>query len=289
MRNLQNCPCAKFRKQMPYSCSRNNARRAHLHIPNTVAHSEHVVVRVLNTNTKMQKICTQIRNAMPIPMSAFNVYTNLKANVIQNEERKMKLKSYSYNKTPEYARDDLLNLCNSFSDIFALPNDPLTVNNFYQQKLRMKSDNPVYLKNYRLPKTQKDEINKQVTKLLENDLIEPSISSYNSPLILVPKKSSTGEEKWRMCVDYRMLNKNLIADKFPLPRIDDILHSLGRTKHFSILDLFSGFWQIPIEKDSREMTAFSTEKGAFQCKVLPFGINVAPNSFSRMMSIAFSG
>lgn len=92
-----------------------------------------------------------------------------------------------------------------------------------------------------------------------------------------------------MCVDYRMLNKSLIADKFPLPRIDDILDSLGRAKHFSVLDLYSGFWQIPLEPNSREMTAFSTDKGSFQWKVLPFGINVAPNSFSRMMSIAFSG
>lgn len=145
------------------------------------------------------------------------------------------------------------------------------------------------MKNYRLPKTQKDEINKQVAKLLENNLIENSTSSFNSPLIVVPKKSLNGVKKWRICVDYRMLNKNLIADKFPLPRIDDILDSLGKATFFSVLDLYSGFHQIPLEINSREMTAFSTEKGSFQWKVLPFGINVAPNSVSRMMSLAFSG
>lgn len=59
-------------------------------------------------------------------------------------------------------------------------------------------------------------------------------------------------------------------------------------KFFSVLD-YSGFWQIPKEPNSREMTAFSTDRGAYQWKVLPFGINVAPNSFSRMMSLAFSG
>lgn len=165
----------------------------------------------------------------------------------------------------------------------------MTTNKFYTQKLRTKTDDPVYVRNYRLPKTQKDEIDRQVSKLLEDDLIEPSTSSCNSPLILVPKKSLNGEKKWRMCVDYRMLNKNLVADKFPLPRIDEILDSLGRAKHFSILNLFAGFWQIPIEPDSWEMTAFSTDRGAYQWKVLPFGINVAPNSFSRMMALAFSG
>lgn len=91
-----------------------------------------------------------------------------------------------------------------------------------------------------------------------------------------------------MCVDYRMLNKNLIPDKFPLPRIDDILDSLGRAKYFSCLDLYSGFHQILLEDDSKEMTAFSTEKGSFQWNVLPFGLNVAPNSFSRMMALDFS-
>lgn len=89
-----------------------------------------------------------------------------------------------------------------------------------------------------------------------------------------------------MCVDFRAVNKKLIADKFPLPRIDDIL---GRAKHFSILDLFSGFHQIPLHLDSRDITSFSSDRGLFRYKVLPFGLNIAPNSFSRMISIAFSG
>lgn len=170
-----------------------------------------------------------------------------------------------------------------------MPEDKMSVNNFYEQKLRLRDNEPVYIKNYRLPHTQKQEINRQVQNLFENKLIEHSTSNFNSPLILVPKKSPTNEKRWRMCVDYRALNKKLIADKHPLPRIDDILDSFGRAKYFSILDLYSGFHQIPLQKESREMTAFSTEKGSFQWKVLPFGLNVAPNSFSRMMAIAFSG
>lgn len=256
-------------------------------IPNTIARSADVVIRVLNINASMRKINTQIENS--ILLSDFDIFTMKKSEQKSHETRKTRLKEYFSKRTPDYARDDLLNLCMKFADVFALPDDKLTTNNFYTQKLKLKSDDPVYVKNYRLPKTQKDEIDKQVQKLLENDLIEPSISSFNSPLILVPKKSLNGEKKWRMCVDYRMLNKNLVADKFPLPRIDEILDSLGRAKFFSVLDLYSGFWQIPIEANSREMTAFSTDRGAYQWKVLPFGINVAPNSFSRMMSIAFSG
>lgn len=95
-----------------------------------------------------------------------------------------------------------------------MPNDESSVNNFYKQKLTLKDDIPVYVKNYRLPQTQKSEIHSQVKNLLNKDLIELSTSGYNSPLILVPKKSTDGKKKWRLCVDYRLLNKKLIPDKF---------------------------------------------------------------------------
>lgn len=75
----------------------------------------------------------------------------------------------------------------------------MTQNNFYEQKLRVTDNVPVYTKNYRLPNSQKAEIKSQVQKLIDNDLLEPSQSAYNSPLILVPKKSQNGTPKWRMC------------------------------------------------------------------------------------------
>ena len=83
-----------------------------------------------------------------------------------------------------------------------------------------------------------------------------------------------------MCIVYRVLNKKLIPDRYPLPRIDDILDELGKAKYFSILDLYSGFHQIPLEKPSRKWTTFSTQIDSFQWKVLRFGLNVAPNSFA---------
>lgn len=192
-------------------------------------------------------------------------------------------------KIPQHAPTELLQLCREFSDVFYLEGDKLSVNNFYTQRLHLKDETPVFIKNYRLPQTQKEIIKSTVNELLENDLIELSQSPYNSPLILVPKKSADPSKRWRMCVDYRMLNKKLIPDKHLLPRIDEILDGLGRAKYFSVVDLHSGFWQIPIEKNSRPVTAFSTDFGMFQWKVLPFGLNIAPASFTRMMTLAFSG
>jgi len=119
--------------------------------------------------------------------------------------------------------------------------------------------------------------------------MEPSVSAYNSPLLLVPKKSipGTDKKKWRLRIDYRQINKKLLSDKFPLPRIDDILDQLGRAKYFSCLDLMSGFHQIELEKRSKDISSFSTSSW-YRFTRLPFGLKIAPNSFQRMMTIAFS-
>lgn len=254
-------------------------------IANSIAKSQFPILKVINTTSEIKHISKKISQSENL--SNYNIYSI--NHVEATSERNKILSTLFTNNSPKHSHSKLLPLLNEFNDIFALPDDTMTQNNFYQQKLRLNDNTPVYTKNYRLPHSQKAEITKQVQKLKDNDLIEPSKSPYNSPLILVPKKSTDGSKKWRMCIDYRQLNRKLIADNFPLPRIDEILDSLGRAKYFSCLDLFSGFHQIQLEKDSREYTAFTTESGTFQWKVLPFGLNVAPNSFCRMMSIAFSG
>lgn len=109
--------------------------------------------------------------------------------------------------------------------------------------------------------------------------------------MLVPKKSlpNSKEKRWRLVIDYRQINKKLVADKFPLPRIDDILDQLGRAKYFSCLDLMSGFHQIPLEEKSRDLTSISTGNVSYRFTRLPYGLKIAPNSFQRMMTFAFSG
>lgn len=252
-------------------------------IATTVAYSPKIFVRILNTSEEIKIIknrLTKVENLNDYDVFTLNKHTD-------NRDRKKQIEKIIDKNNPEHIKYDLTKLCQKYSHIFALPGDTMTQNNFYKQKLRLSDNTPTYCRNYRMPQSHKIEINNQVENLLKNDLIEPSQSPYNSPIILVPKKSESS--KWRMCIDYRLLNKKLIPDKHPLPRIDEILDSLGNTKYFSILDLFSGFHQIPLDKESRECTAFSTEKGSFQWKRLPFGLSVAPNSFCRMMSMAFSG
>lgn len=190
---------------------------------------------------------------------------------------------------PGHASESLYQLCSTYSDIFTLPDDPHSVNNDYKQSLQLSDKTPVYVKNYRLPHPQKTEIANQINDMLSKNIIQSSCSNYNSPIILVPKKSINGENNYRLWMDYRELNRRLLPDKFPLPRIEEVLDNLGRARYIYTLDLYAGFWQVPLNEDSKNFTSFYTGEGSFHFNALPFGLNIAPNSFARMMHMAFSG
>lgn len=243
------------------------------------------LVRILNA-TDYVKVIKNDRLEIE-DLSDYDIF-KMEKTLDSPERTKVLLKIIEQN-VPNYAKEKLLPLCAEFADVFALETDRMTTNNFYSQKLRMKDNTPVYIKNYRTPHSHKSEIDAQVAALLKNNFIEPSTSEFNSPIILVPKPMLNGKTRWRMCLDYRQINKKLVADKFPLPRIDEILDSLGRAKCFSVLDLFQEFHQVPLDPESRDVTSFNTSSGSYRWKVLPFGLNVSPNSFSRMMSISFAG
>lgn len=253
-------------------------------VASSIVNKNKPIVRILNVTNDSIKLKKKL-NIDSQNISNFNILNYSNSNI--NRSKRV-LEKISIN-LPKYASSSIVDLCTEFADIFALEDDELSVNNFYKQTLNPKDDIPVYTKKYRLPHSQKAEIDRQCKQMLAKGIIEPSYSPYNSPVILVPKKSINGEKKWRMCIDFRQINKKLQPDKFPLPRIDDILDGLGRAKYFSVLDLYSGFFQILLDENSRDITSFSTDNAAFRYRVLPFGLSVAPNSFARMMSIAFSG
>jgi RNase H-like domain found in reverse transcriptase/Reverse transcriptase (RNA-dependent DNA polymerase)/Integrase zinc binding domain/Chromo (CHRromatin Organisation MOdifier) domain/Retroviral aspartyl protease len=132
---------------------------------------------------------------------------------------------------------------------------------------------------YRMSSAELDELRKQLDTLLEKGFIQPSRSPYGAPMLFVRKKDGT----MRMCIDYRALNGITIKNKYPLPRVDELLERLNGAKYFSKIDLQSGYHQIRMKPDDVEKTAFRTRYGSYEFLVLPFGLTNAPSTFMSMM------
>ena len=116
----------------------------------------------------------------------------------------------------------------------------------------------------------------ELQKLLDASFIYPiSDSKWVSPLVIVPKKGG----KWRICVDYRELNKATKKDHFPLPFIDQVLDTLAGKKYFSFLDGYSGYNQISIAPEDQDKTKFTCPWDTFAYSILPFGLCNAPATF----------
>lgn len=172
---------------------------------------------------------------------------------------------------------DLKNLLSQYSDIFALCDEELGETDIVNHGIDTGSSPPVQSTPRRLPYALRKELEQEMDTLLRTGCIEPSTSPYSSPLVLVRKKTGG----LRVCVDYRALNQRTVADRYPIPHIDELVDMVGKkhAKVFSSLDLMKGYHQVKVEEKSKPKTAFTCHLGLYQYRRMPFGLTNAPATF----------
>jgi len=185
----------------------------------------------------------------------------------------------------EDMKPELALLLHTYRSIFSLPSGLPPPRSHVHSIPLLEGSNPVKVKPYRYPHSQKEEIEKLVHDMLLEGLIQPSSSLFSSPIILVKKKDGT----WRVCNDYRALTAITIKDNFPIPTVDELIDELYGACYFSKLDLRSSYYQILLNSDDCYKTTFRTHQGLYEWLVMPFSLSNAPITFQGLMNQIFNG
>ncbi|MGV0986793.1 MAG: reverse transcriptase family protein, partial [Limnohabitans sp.] len=204
------------------------------------------------------------------------------------ERKKQMLADLNLN-VPKEEREKYLNLIFNNYDVFSKSKDDLGLATHYTHKIDLKTDNPLYIKQFKIPEIHKQMLEKQVTEWLKMGIIQRSNSKYNSPVFIVPKKE---KGTYRFVQDFRKLNQNCHDDKYCMKDVSECIGEIGRAGStiFSTLDLTSGFWQMPLDRESRQYTAFTIPgMGQFEWLVSAMGIKSCPSGFQRLVELAMRG
>ncbi|XP_069119292.1 uncharacterized protein [Argopecten irradians] len=182
----------------------------------------------------------------------------------------------------EEQQSQAIALLEEFQDIFT---DIPGTTHLQEHRIETTCDDPIRVKPYPIPYAKRKEVQEEVRKMVKMGIVEPSTSAYNAPIVIVKKKDQTN----RVCIDFRKLNAITRFDPEPMGDIEDIMTRLNKDNYFSKFDLSKGYWQIPVEDNSRHMTAFSTSEGCYQFRKLPFGLVNSGATFNRMMRKMLDG
>ncbi|GJT19103.1 putative reverse transcriptase domain-containing protein [Tanacetum coccineum] len=139
---------------------------------------------------------------------------------------------------------------------------------------------PIARTPYRLAPSEMQELSNQLQELTDRGFIRPSTSPWGAPVLFVKKKDGS----FRMCIDYRELNKLTIKNRYPLPRIDDLFDQLQGSSVYSKIDLRSGYHQLRVRERDIPKTAFRMRYGHYEFQVMPFGLTNAPAVFMDLMN-----
>jgi hypothetical protein len=182
--------------------------------------------------------------------------------------------------------DQVKNLVYSYHSLFSKNNTDIGKAVGIKHSIETGDSPPLRQPMRRMPIHQLGEIDKQVEQMLNMGVIEPSMSPWNSGIVLVAKRDSS----FRFCIDFRLVNAvTKPGHTSYVQRIDTQLDSLQGSKWFTTLDVTSAYWNIEMNEDSKEKTAFSTRKGHWQFRRLPFGLVGSGYTYTRFMQHIMAG
>lgn len=190
-----------------------------------------------------------------------------------------------------YEREKLGKVLTSFPECFAREGE-FSYINCYKHKIQLIEDfKPVRRVPYRKPPHLEEFETKKVEELLQKGIIRPSFSEWSAGTVLVEQGHKSKEGKSiRFCIDYRGLNRNTVKDNFYIGNISSYFDWIGNRSNFmSVIDLEKGFYGVPLDEDSKHLTAFVTNKGLYEFTRLPFGVCNGSSSFSRAMAMVLCG
>ena len=252
-------------------------------------------VEVVNWNQQQEPVLTQqsastatclsaereVRQQLPDELNVFTSSERVRwrqqqlGNLLRSTERRLSEEDHL----------PLEELLSEYHDVFSLEEDERGESDMVEFEINTGDELPRKQAARRIPYAARKEVAEQLERMQKTGVIRPSSSPWSSPVVLVRKRDGT----LRFCVDYRVLNSVTKPDVFPLPRINDLLDQLGKSKCYTTLDLASGYWQIKVHVNSQEKTAFVTHQGLFEFRVMPFGVMNAPAVFQRLMQKVLSG
>ena len=186
---------------------------------------------------------------------------------------------------PEEFRPRINRLLKRNRDLFVNKDKDLGRTDTVEMCIDTGNHEPIKKQPYRTPLKQRKIVETAIEEMLEAGVIERSRSPWGFPIVLVEKRDGSK----RFCVDFRALNKITKKNAHPLPIIDDILAAFGSAKYFSKLDLKSGYWQVKMNEEDKEKTAFTCHRGLFSFNTMPFGLANGPGVFQELMSIVLRG